>query len=96
MIGLQVDVWILTHMHSDHYGSIMELIQRHPNVIIKQFWRSSSKEVIRFMDKVDFEEAEKWCAFERSLKIPVHDPKVGEKTQLGSAKIEILLSLIHI
>ena len=89
LVGLDIDIWFLTHIHNDHYGSIIDLITEHKDVKIKQLWRNRGDENLNLLSKNEADEVIKWYEFEESLDIPIHDPQVGEDIILGDTKIEV-------
>ena len=90
IVGLEVDLWILTHLHTDHYGSIIDLLKGHSDVKIKQFWRNIAEESMSFLSKAEVEEFTAWCEFEKTLEITFHKPTLGEKISFDNVSIEIL------
>lgn len=88
--GLDVDIWFLTHIHCDHYGSIIELLKQHKDVNIKQFWRNKRDETLNFMNQSEIDEVTKWYEFEDLHNFSIHDPQINEEILLGDTKIEVL------
>lgn len=45
-LGKTVDLWILTHFHSDHFGAIIDLLDKYDDIKIKRFIRNNQTDAV--------------------------------------------------
>ncbi len=89
--GGVVDMWFITHNHSDHFGSIMDILKKKSDIKIKGFWRNNcSENVLKYMSGVEYKEAVEWIEFEKEINVPLHEMSVGETFDVDGVKIEVL------
>ncbi len=89
-VGKDVDLWVLTHLHDDHFGAIIDLFKAHDDIFVKAFWRNRNDSILDFMDKETRDGVECWYAFERENNFPYHSPIIGSKANIGSVTVEVL------
>lgn len=89
-VGLTVDLWILTHLHCDHFEAIIELFENHHDITVKEFWRNRNDKSLEFMSDAALNEVNKWYEFEKTIDIKLHSPEVDEKISIGTADVEVL------
>lgn len=89
-VGTNVDLWILTHIHNDHYESIIEVFENHPEIKVKEFWRNRNDESIDFFDREDLDEVKRWYDFEKTQKLSFYSPKINDKIKIDDVTIEVL------
>lgn len=90
MVGLEVELWLLTHIHNDHYTSITELFEAHPEVKVKQLWRNRNDGSLPHMNEGELKEINNWYSFEKETNIPLYESKLNDKITIDNIKIEIL------
>ena len=89
--GGQVDYWFLTHEHSDHYASLMELVKNGAPIAIDGIYRSLCRgEAERTLPEAEKKEHLTWLQFERECGIPLYDFKLGQEFWIDGIKIEVL------
>jgi len=88
--GTTVDLWILTHIHADHFESIIEIFNNHKDVKVKEFWRNRNDESLEFMDSGTLEQVKRWYDFEENSNISFYSPKVNDICKIDDIEIEIL------
>lgn len=88
--GTTVDLWILTHIHNDHFESIIEIFNNHDDVKVKEFWRNRNDESLEFMDDRTLTQVERWYNFEENSNICFYSPKVNDIYRIDDIEIEIL------
>ena len=90
--GKTVDLWFLTHNHSDHYASIMEIARNHPDITINGLWRSNCEDsrVIRSLPPTELQELKEWTSFESEIKIPLHKLQSGQNFNIDDIKINVI------
>ena len=91
-VGGHVDLWLITHPHSDHHNAIMEVINNPEGVTYDKLGASqlpdSWTEKIDVRDRTELLE---WNAFARdNLDERYFDVKKGQVFQLGSMKVEVI------
>ncbi len=90
MLGGHVDMWFLTHQHSDHYGSMMELFDAHKDITVEGLWRNRPADDWISDNKAEHDEFLCWNDYEKKLTIPMHELVENESFEVGSIKIEVL------
>lgn len=92
IVGKNVDMWILTHTHNDHYGAIYELFKEHDDVTVKSFWRNpiNSEKLLEKMPEIEVEEHFEWQGFEKELNFNFHKFELNEEIVIDNVHIEIL------
>lgn len=88
--GTDVDLWLLTHLHDDHFGSIIEVLEAHPKITVKEFWRNRNDSILCDMDDDSAAGEKKWYDFEDRSSLRFYSPKIGDKKVIGTASLEIL------
>ena len=89
--GNKVDMWFLTHNHSDHYGSIIELLKNNSDIEICGLWRCNcSEDVIECLPEDEKKEVNDWLKFEKECHIPLHKLAFGERFCVDNVNIEVL------
>lgn len=89
-VGTDVELWILTHIHDDHFGAIIDLFSNHPEISVKSFWRNRNDTILDFMDEESKNGVLQWNEFEEKCSFAFYSPKIGDKTNIGSVKVEVL------
>ncbi len=88
--GKRVDLWFITHAHSDHLGALTLLLEG------GEFDVEIGKLVFRFPDeewlkaKEDWNVNERFLAAIRDAKIPLESPDAGSVYTSGSVSVEVL------
>ena len=89
--GGKVDMWFITHNHSDHYASVMELVRGGADIEIAGFWRNNctgaAKDALPENEKKELDE---WLEFESECNIPMHQMHLGEKFCIDGVGIEVI------
>lgn len=89
--SLNVDLWFLTHLHNDHYESIIEIFENHPDVTVKSLWRNRNDDIMDILSPEEQNEAIKWYEFEKRFDTHIlYSPKINDKARVGSVCVEIL------
>lgn len=91
-VGSHVDLWLITHPHSDHHDAIMQVLRNPEGITYDRLGAS------RLSDEwaestglpADAKELIAWNAFAKNLDSRYFDIKNGEVFNLGSMKVEIL------
>ena len=89
-VGTDVDLWILTHLHDDHFGSIIEVLDKHPDINVHSFWRNRNDSVLSEMDEPTLDGVRRWYDFEERSGLPLYSPVVGDRANVGDVKVEVL------
>lgn len=89
-VGKEVDLWILTHLHDDHFGAIIDLFKAHCDISVKAFWRNRNDFILDEMDKISRDGVECWYEFEKAHDLSYYSPVIGDKTDIGSVHVEVL------
>ena len=90
--GKNVDLWFLTHNHSDHYASIIEIVKNHSDIMINGLWRSpcENTNIIHSLPTIELQELKEWTSFETEAKIPLHHLYLGQKFKIDDIEIDII------
>ena len=90
-VGKSVDLWILTHIHSDHFGAIIDLLDNHKDIVIKRFIRNNqAAAVIASLAGEDLADYEEWVKYEKRITLPFEEIKRGESITIDNVKVECL------
>lgn len=90
MVGLDVDIWFLSHIHSDHYTAIIELMDNHPELHVKELWFNRNDSLTPYMSDEDIGEVNTWYAFADKTDIPLVEAKLNDRITIDNVDIEIL------
>lgn len=92
IVGKEVDMWILTHAHNDHYGAIIELFRIYDDIKVKGLWSSTnlSPEVVEKMSPNEKNEYLKWVEYREELSFPLHTFSIGQEFDIDSVHIEVI------
>ena len=89
--GKTVDLWILTHFHSDHFGAIIDLLDKHDDIKIKRFIRNNQTDAVTASlageDVADYDE---WAEYEKRAALPFEEIKRGDVITIDNVKLECL------
>lgn len=89
--GKTVDLWILTHEHSDHYGSIIDLFALHDDITVKKFMYNGCSPILKpFFNEEDASEVKEWNAFAAKSGFDFGSFQLGEASELDGVRIECL------
>lgn len=89
--GSKVDMWFITHNHSDHYGSIVDLLKDGTDIEIGGFWRNNAcDEIIEILSDEEKRETLEWIEFEKGCNVPFYELTLGEKFEVDGVTIEVL------
>ncbi len=89
-VGKEVDLWILTHLHDDHFGAIIDLFKAHGDICAKRFWRNRNDSILDNMDKETRAGVMCWYEFEKEHDLPYYSPVIGDRIDVGEVEIEVL------
>lgn len=90
-VGKNVDLWILTHEHSDHYGSIIDLFDLHDDINVKKFmYNDCAPRIKELLDDEDAAEVTEWNEFIGKSGFNLGSFYVGQVLDIGGVKIECL------
>ncbi len=87
--GGHVDLWLITHPHADHYGAVIELLQRDTQVT----WERMGASFLPDAWAADFDdgwELIRWNAFAATLGDRLFEWKPGQRFSLGTMAVEVL------
>ena len=92
MVGKNVDMWILTHTHNDHYGAISDLFKEYNDITVRGFWANpcSSEKAIELMPDNEKEQYYEWLEIEKELGFPIHKFSLNEEFDIDNVHIEVL------
>ena len=92
MVGKNVDMWILTHIHNDHYGAIAELFRNYDDVKVAGLWRNTatSEEVINSLSEGEARQHYEWNEIEKEFDFPLHRFSLNEEFDIDNVHIEVL------
>ena len=90
MAGGHVDMWFLTHIHCDHYASMIELFDEHKDITVDGIWRNAMSEDMETLNDVEKKEVLDWNEFERRTDIPMHEIVRGDEFTFGDLTISII------
>ena len=88
--GKDVDLWILTHIHDDHFGAITDLFENHTDITVKEFWRNRNDDILCDMDDESVAGEKEWYGFEEKYNLNFYSPIIGDKKLVGTVSVEIL------
>lgn len=89
--GNHVDMWFITHNHSDHFGSIIDLLKDNTEIVIDGFWRNNCKEnVVAVMPENEKNEVREWTEFEKNISVPLYNLTLNETFNVDGVIIEVL------
>jgi len=90
--GKKVEMWILTHAHNDHYGSIVELFRIYDDIKVKALWRNpiTSAEVIEAMSPGEARQFYEWNECEKELDFPLYKFSLNQEFDIDDVHIEVL------
>ena len=83
-LGLKVDMWFMTHPHSDHFTSIVEVLNAHDDIKVKGIWHSTVSEY--GMD----DDNKIWYDFLAQTDLPVHELALDDKFVIDNVTIDVL------
>lgn len=90
MLGGHVDMWFLTHAHSDHYGAMMEVFEEHKDITVDGLWRNRPSDDWISDNKGEHDEFMCWNDYEKKLTFPLHELAENESFTVGNIKIDVL------
>ena len=90
MVGTDVDIWFLTHIHNDHYTAMVELFDNHPEIKVKELWRNRNDGSVEYMNQEQLDEINNWYSFEDRTDIPLVEARLNDKITIDNVDIEIL------
>lgn len=90
LVGGRVDMWFVSHPHSDHFASLIELLEKHNDIDVKGIWHSSTNIEEKNISEEEAEEIRKWENFTRKTYITVNELKEGDIFRTDDITIEVL------
>ena len=90
MVGGHVDMWFITHLHYDHFGSVIDLFENHDDITVDGFWRNSMRSDFETLNELEQKEVGEWNEFERKTNIPLHEITRGDEFTFGDMTISII------
>ncbi len=90
-LGGNIDLWLITHPHSDHFRAPIEVIKNPEGITYRKIGASVlSDDWARSLNCDDKVEVLEWNAFSRTLDSRFFEIKEGQKFNLGSMTVEVL------
>lgn len=89
--GGKVDMWFITHNHSDHYASLMELVRSGTDIEISAIYRNNcTGDAAKALPSDEKKELDEWLEFESECTLPMHKMFLGEKFSIDGVQIEVI------
>lgn len=88
-VGGHVELWLITHPHSDHHNAIIEVLDNPEGVTYSKLGTSQIPNSWA-EEMADRNELYSWNAYAEKLDERYFDLKIGQTFCLGSMKVEIL------
>lgn len=90
--GGKVDMWFLTHNHSDHFGSIIEMFQNGTDIEVGGFWRNNCRgEALKSLTEAEAKEVSEWMDFEKDFRVPLHTMETNQTFDVDGVHIEVVM-----
>ncbi len=90
-VGGVVDLWLITHPHSDHFRAPIEVMKNPEGITYKLLGASVlSDEWANALDCIDKVEVFEWNQFAKTLDERFFEIKEGQTFNLGSVMVEVL------
>ena len=90
-VGGHVDLWLITHPHSDHHNAVMQVLSDPEGITYDRLGATwLPDEWDQPISEVELRELREWNAFARTLDERYFEIREGQVFQLGSLKIEVL------
>jgi len=92
MVGKNVDMWILTHVHNDHYGAILELFSKYDDITVSGLWGNpaESQELIDTLTENQIVQENEWKEGSKKLPFPIHRFNIGQEFDFDSVHLEVI------
>lgn len=91
-VGGNVDLWLISHPHSDHFRAVIQVLSDPEGITYDRLGSSWLPDEWEYPihPEVDLTELREWNAFARTLDKRYFEIQEGQVFQLGTMKVEVL------